>query len=154
MAVHLSSDAFTNGGMIPRRNAGDGENHSPALSWSGTPEHTKSFALVVDDSDAPSGTFTHWVLYNIPANASHLPEAIEKKDSIPGIGLQGINDFRKTGYDGPHPPAGKSHRYYFKLYSLDCVLDLPAGSSSAQLFRVMQGRILATGQLLGLYRIW
>jgi Raf kinase inhibitor-like YbhB/YbcL family protein len=154
MTIRLLSNAFTEGGMIPKRNAGDGENLSPALSWSGAPIPTQSFALIVDDPDAPSGTFTHWVLFNIPAGASALPEGVQKDHSVSGIGQQGQNDFRKTGYDGPRPPAGKSHRYYFKLYSLDRILELPSGCTAAQLFRLMQGHILSTGQLLGLYRIW
>jgi Raf kinase inhibitor-like YbhB/YbcL family protein len=154
MTIRLLSNAFTEGGMVPKRNACEGENLSPALSWSGAPGHSQSFALIVDDPDAPSGTFTHWVLFNIPAGASALPEGVAKNHSVSGIGQQGINDFHKTGYDGPRPPAGKAHRYYFKLYSLDTILTLPSGSTAAQLFRVMQGHILATGQLLGLYRVW
>lgn len=154
MTIRLLSNAFTEGGMIPKRNAYDGENLSPALSWSGTPSQTQSFALIVDDPDAPSGTFTHWILFNIPAGASALPEGVLKDLSLPGMGEQGQNDFHKTGYDGPHQPAGKAHRYYFKLYSLDSMLELPAGCNAAQLYRVMQGHIISTGQLLGLYRNW
>jgi Raf kinase inhibitor-like YbhB/YbcL family protein len=154
MTIRLLSDGFTEGGIMPKRFAGDGENLSPALSWSGAPLPTQSFALILDDPDAPSGTFTHWVLFNIPAGASAIPEGVQKILSISGIGHQGQNDFHKTGYDGPRPPTGKAHRYYFKLYSLDRILELPAGCNAAQLFRGMQGHILSTGQLLGLYRIW
>jgi Raf kinase inhibitor-like YbhB/YbcL family protein len=154
MVIHLLSSAYMEGGIIPRRHAGDGDNVSPAFSWSGAPTATQSFAIVMDDPDAPSGTFTHWVLFNIPAGTSTLPEGVAKAPAIPGVGQQGINGFQKIGYDGPYPPAGKAHRYYFKLYSLDCILEMPLNCTSAQLFRAMQGHILATGQLLGLYRIW
>ena len=154
MTIQLLSNAFSEGGLIPQQHSGDGANSSPALSWSSAPANTQSFALVVDDPDAPSGTFTHWVLFNIPVGASALPEGISRNHSVSGAGQQGMNDFHKTGYDGPMPPPGKPHRYYFKLYALDCILEVPSGCSSAQLYRAMQGHILATGQLMGIYRRW
>lgn len=151
MSISLSSPAFTEGGMIPQKFTCDGQNLSPQLNWGAIPQNTKSLALIVDDPDAPIGTFVHWVLFNIDSNLKGLPEGVAKSPSISGIGLQGVNDFRKTGYDGPCPPKGSPHRYYFKLYALDSMLNLNTGASKSDVEKAMQGHILAQGQLMGKY---
>ena len=151
--LKVSSAAFGPGQRIPVRYTCDGEDVSPPLRWQGAPTGTRSFALVVDDPDAPVGTFIHWVLYNIPPDRSDLPEGVPRQLEVPGIGLQGTNDFRdnRIGYRGPCPPPGKPHRYFFKLYALNTTLDIIKGASAATVERAMRGHILAQGQLMGTY---
>ena len=151
MALKVMSSAFEEGGMIPRKYACDGADVSPPLSWSGAPAETKSFALVSDDPDAPMGTWVHWVIYNLPANTAELPEAVPAEQELRSGARQGRNDFKKIGYGGPCPPGG-THRYYFKLYALDTVLNLPAGATKAELREALQGHVLAQGQLMGRYK--
>ena len=136
--------------MIPRQYTCDGANISPPLSWDSIPDSTKSFALICDDPDAPGGTWVHWVVYNIPANVKELAEKIPLQENLANGAGQGKNDSRKIGYSGPCPPGG-THRYYFKLYALDVVLDLNPGATKNDLLRAMEGHILATGQLMGKY---
>ncbi|MCS7309041.1 MAG: YbhB/YbcL family Raf kinase inhibitor-like protein [Armatimonadota bacterium] len=150
MDIRLTSTAFPEGGMIPKKYTCDGEDVSPPLTWDNVPEGTKSFALICDDPDAPMGTWVHWVLFNLPADVRSLPEAVPPDKELPSGARQGTNDFRKIGYGGPCPPSG-THRYYFKLYALDTMLDLPAGCSKAQLLKAMDGHVLAEGQLMGKY---
>lgn len=150
MDIRLTSTAFTEGGTIPKKYTCDGADVSPPLEWDNVPEGTKSFALICDDPDAPMGTWVHWVLFNLPADARSLPEAVPPDKELPSGARQGTNDFRKIGYGGPCPPGG-THRYYFKLYALDTTLDLPAGCTKAQLLRAMEGHVLAEGQLMGKY---
>jgi Raf kinase inhibitor-like YbhB/YbcL family protein len=107
--------------------------------------------LISDDPDAPVGTWVHWVLYDIPADLSGLPEGVPKSPSIPGVGTQGSNDFRKTGYNGPCPPGGKPHRYFFKLYALDIELNLEPGATKVTVEKAMGGHILSEGQVVGKY---
>jgi Raf kinase inhibitor-like YbhB/YbcL family protein len=152
MSITLTSPAFSEGGVIPKRNAGDGDNLSPALSWSGYPVTTKCFVILVEDPDAPSGMFTHWILCNLPPEVNRLPEGLPEKPKLPGIGFHGMNDARNTGYYGPCPPPGKPHRYFFKIFALDQTLDLPSGRASAQVQKAMQDHILDTGSLMGTYR--
>lgn len=152
MAFTIQSSDFTNGGDIPRAFTCDGEDRSPSLSWSGAPQGTKSFALIADDPDAPSGTWVHWVVYDIPAKTQSLTGGIEKLEQLPDGSKQGRNDFRKIGYGGPCPPPGKPHRYFFKLYALDSDLKLPAGASKAEVERAMKGRILAQAEFMGRYK--
>lgn len=125
MAFELQSSALASGGEIPVQYTCDGADRSPPLRWSDPPAKTKSFALIVDDPDAPGGAWVHWLLYGIPAGLRELPEGIPARDTVPGIGTQGLNDFRKVGYGGPCPPRGPAHRYFFKLYALDTELTLP-----------------------------
>ncbi len=141
---------FANGERIPVKYTCDGEDISPPLSWEGQPEGVVSYVLIVEDPDAPMGTFTHWVLYNIPKRLSSLPEGIPKQKETE-FGLQGINDFRRVGYGGPCPPPGKPHRYFFKLYALDSTLDLPPGARKRDVIKAMEGHVLAQAQLMGLY---
>ena len=145
MAIQLTSNAFTEGGTIPRRQTCDGEDISPPLSWSGIPPETQSLALIVDDPDAPRGDWVHWVLFDLPPDLGGLPEGIS------GKGTAGKNDFGRTGYGGPCPPRGSNHRYYFKLYALDQVLGLPSGATKQDVEAAMAGHILAQGQLMGRY---
>lgn len=147
MAITVSSSAFKQGATIPVRYTCDGENRAPELSWSGAPPNTRSFALIVDDPDAPGGTFTHWVLFDLPASIAGLPEG------APGIGIAGANDFGNAGYGGPCPPrGGGAHRYMFTLYALDVPsLQLQQGAGRRQVEAAMQGHIVAQGQLMGRY---
>lgn len=150
--ISISTPAFQNGAVIPLTYSCDGENRSPALQWSGLPEGTQSLALIMDDPDAPIGTFTHWVIYNLPPNLSAIPEGLAKTSSVEGTGMQGLNSYGKTGYDGPCPPRGSNHRYFFKIYALDLAPNLPAGLDSAGLQKAMQDHILAKGQWMGTYK--
>src|SRR5215210_2709323 len=121
MTISLTSPAFTANGAIPSVHTCDGRDLSPALAWSGVPPAAKSLALIVDDPDAPRGTWVHWVVYNLPPSATGLPEGAGSGALLAGA-TSGRNDFKRTGYGGPCPPSG-SHRYFFKLYALDAVLD-------------------------------
>ena len=151
MKLSLSSTAFSNEQSIPRKYTCDGNNTSPPLNWTNAPENTKSFALIVDDPDAPSGTWVHWVIYNIPATTNKFAEDIPAHIQLPDGSLQGMNSWPKLGYGGPCPPSG-THRYYFKLYALDNTLTLASGASKAALMAAMQGHILAQAELMGTYR--
>jgi Raf kinase inhibitor-like YbhB/YbcL family protein len=149
--MEVTSSAFEEGGMIPKKYTADGPNVSPPLEWKSAPEGVKSFALICDDPDAPVGTWVHWVLYNLPAETTSLPEGVPAKETLESGGAHGKNDFRKFGYGGPAPPSG-THRYYFKLYALDAKLDLQAGATKADLIKAMEGRVLAEGSLMGRYK--
>ncbi len=152
MTFAISSTGFQSGAEIPRKFTCDGADVSPELFWVNPPSGTQSFALIADDPDAPVGTWTHWVLFDLPAQTASLPEGIPKVDEVPGGGRQGRNDFRKIGYGGPCPPPGKPHRYFFKLYALDRILNLKAGASKQELEQAMQGHILGKAELMGTYR--
>lgn len=152
MAFILSSTAFKDGAPIPGKYTCDGVDLSPALVWSGAPAGTRSFALIADDPDAPGGTWVHWVLYNLPAEVSELPENIAKVESLDlGGARQGRNDFRRPGYGGPCPPPGPAHRYFFKLYALDARLELKPGAQKSAVEAAMEGHVLGTAQLMGTY---
>lgn len=150
--ITLSSPDFSNGKPIPEKCAYYSANHSPQLEWKTLPPQVKSLALVVEDPDAPSGLWIHWVIYNIPASLSGMPAGVKKSGQVPGIGTQGNNDFVKTGYDGPCPPRGKAHRYYFKLFALDANLDLLPGLTRQELLHSIAGHIVAEGQWMGTYQ--
>ncbi|MGD8985756.1 MAG: YbhB/YbcL family Raf kinase inhibitor-like protein [Desulfobacteraceae bacterium] len=152
--MKLESPNFENQGDIPKKFTCDGADISPALAWSDVPEGTKSFALIVDDPDAPDPanprmTWVHWVLYNIPTTARSLPEGVIKKD-LPEGTLEGLNDWKRPGYGGPCPPVGK-HRYFHKLYALDVVLPDMGQPTKAKLEKAMEGHVLAKSELIGLY---
>ena len=151
MALQLISRAFKEGGMIPAHYTADGEDVSPPLDWSYIPDGTKSFAILCDDPDAPGGSFCHWVIYNIPPNTVHFPEAFPTFNSLPNGTKQGTNDFGSIGYRGPAPPSGV-HRYTFKLYALSAVLDLEPGAKKAQLEKMVLRRIVGESQLTGKYQ--
>jgi Raf kinase inhibitor-like YbhB/YbcL family protein len=151
MALVISSPSFSPGADIPKKHTCDAADVSPQLTWSGAPAGTRSFALIADDPDAPVGTWTHWLLYDLPATATGLPENVNKVDEPPAGGRQGRNDFRKIGYGGPCPPPGKPHRYFFKLYALDRPLELKAGASKKEVEQAMKGHVLAQAELVGKY---
>lgn len=146
----LSSTSFPDG-SVPGEFTCDGKDDSPPLNWTGPPHGTKSFALTVTDPDAPSGTFTHWVLFNLPASSDKLAQSVPKQGQLSDGSRQGRNDFGKTGYAGPCPPPGKPHRYVFRLYALDGALELNDGSSRSQLESAMTGHVLAEGELTARY---
>jgi len=149
MAFTIRSSAFSWGEMIPRRHTCEGENLSPALEWFDPPPSTRSFALIVDDPDAPAGAWNHWLLWDIPAETAGIAEAF-----VPGrLGVSGLNDFNRPGYGGPCPPRGHGvHRYFFTLYALNVSsIGLPGGSARPALNRALQGRIIAETNLLGRY---
>jgi len=152
MAFSISSSAFKAGGSIPRDFTADGRDVSPAMSWENPPPGTHAFALVCDDPDAPMGTWVHWVIWNLPASARGLPEAVESKKTLADGSAQGKNDFGRIGYGGPSPPAGNPHRYRFRLYALREKLSLAAGASRRELDKAMAGTILAAAELIGMYR--
>jgi Raf kinase inhibitor-like YbhB/YbcL family protein len=150
-ALQVSTTAFAEGQMIPKKFTCDGPDVSPQLSWKATPAGAQSMALIVDDPDAPAGTWVHWVLYGLPASVTDLPEGIEKQEQLSNGARQGRNDFGRIGYAGPCPPPGKPHRYFFKLYALDTKLDLNAAIRKADLERAMKGHILGHAELIGKY---
>lgn len=144
--LKVSSSAFDNNGNIPQKYTCDGKDVNPALKIENVPAEAKSLALIVDDPDAPMGIWVHWVVWNIDPKISEI-----KENSVPKDSVQGINDFRKHDYGGPCPPSG-THRYFFKLYALDTLLNLNPNSSKADLEKAMKGHIIAQSQIIGLYR--
>ncbi len=149
--MHLTSSAFTEGAAIPKPYTGDGRDISPPLQWSDAPAGTKCFALICDDPDAPRGTWVHWILYNLPADQQELTEAVPTTATPADGAKQGKNDFGKVGYGGPAPPRGKPHRYFFKLYALDTLLDLREGATKQDVERAMKGHVLGEARLMGTY---
>jgi hypothetical protein len=155
MALKIGSSAFEHGGNIPEKYTCQGQDISPPLAWSGAPAGTKSFALIVDDPDAPDPrapkmTWVHWVLYDLPAQATGLPEGVKKGALAPGT-KEGFNDWKRTGYGGPCPPIGR-HRYFHKLYALDVELGSLDHPTKADVEKAMQGHVLAEAQLMGTYQ--
>ncbi len=148
--MEIRSPAFVQGAPIPSKFTCDGADVSPPLTLSAAPAKTGSLALIVDDPDAPMGTWVHWVAWNIPAGATALRENLAKQAALPDGARQGINDFGRAGYGGPCPPSG-THRYVFRLYALDTTLDLPAGTTRKNLEAGMQGHVLAKAELMGTY---
>lgn len=151
MTLVLSSPAFQQNGNIPAKYTCEGENISPPLDLNETPVGTASYAIIVDDTDAPNNVFTHWLLFNIPATLNVLPDNIPAEAWL-SYGVQGQNDFGELGYGGPCPPPGKPHHYRFKLYALDQKLDIEPGASKAQLLAAMEGHIIDQYELVGLFQ--
>ena len=151
MAFSLTSPVLSHGAAVPARFTCDGADVSPALVWSGAAPGTKTFTLIFDDPDAKG--WSHWVLYDLPASATALPENVAKTDTLADLGgaRQGMTDFRRVGYGGPCPPPGRPHHYHFKLYALDTALGLPAGAVKQDVERAMQGHILGIARLMGTY---
>ncbi|MCG6537223.1 MAG: YbhB/YbcL family Raf kinase inhibitor-like protein [Syntrophales bacterium LBB04] len=148
--MQITSTAFTEGNIIPAKYTCDGRDISPPLEWKDVPANTKSFALISDDPDAPGGMWVHWVIYNIPSHVTKFDENVTHEKEFKNGMRQGNNDWPKLGYGGPCPPSGV-HRYYFKIYALDGILDLKPGATKAQLLQAMKGYILAEAQLMGKY---
>ena len=149
MAFELSSPAFKDGDLIPRPYTCEGENLSPPLHWTVPPAATKSFVIIADDPDAPVGTWVHWVIYDIALDLRGLTEGVPAKDQLPNGAMQGLNDFKRIGYGGPCPPPGKPHRYYFKLYALDAILNLKPRATKSQVLEASRGHTLAEAKLMG-----
>jgi Raf kinase inhibitor-like YbhB/YbcL family protein len=155
MTLILKSAAFADGGAIPARYTCEGKDISPPLTWEGVPEQAKSLVLIVDDPDAPDPdapklTWVHWVLYNIPPETTGLPEGVKSKN-LPAGTMEGMNDWKKTGYGGPAPPIGR-HRYFHKLYALDTELEGLRNPTKAQVVAAMEGRVIAEAELMGTYQ--
>ena len=152
MTLEIKSDAFTSGQSIPAKYTCTGKNISPALTWSDPPAGTQSFALIMDDPDAPMGTWVHWVLYNIRADRRSLQEdlPVTGKNVDPDAVFVGKNSSGNIGYDGPCPPSG-THRYYFKLYALDTTISLLPGATKEKILKEMEGHILAQSELMGTF---
>lgn len=155
MALTITSPSFSHQGQMPRTYTCEGSDVSPPLSWSGVPDGTKSLVLVVDDPDAPDPkapkmTWVHWVLYNLPATSTGLPEAVAAA-GLPAGTREGVNDWKRTGYGGPCPPIGR-HRYFHKLYALDTVLPDLGQPTKADLEKAMRGHVRAQAELIGTYQ--
>lgn len=150
--MEISSGAFKDGQPIPIQYTCGGKNISPPLTWKGAPGNTQSFVLMVDDPDSPTGIWTHWALFNVPSDISELDEDFTKPQAATPSAKEGLNSFKKVGYGGPCPPAGKQHRYFFKIYALDITLNLQSGASRNDIEAAMTKHILAIGQLMGTYQ--
>jgi Raf kinase inhibitor-like YbhB/YbcL family protein len=151
MPLQITSAAFSAGETIQKKITCDGPDVSPKLSWNEPPAKAQSFALIMDDPDAPVGTWVHWVLFDLPADTKELSEGVAKQEQLSNGARQGRNDFGKIGYGGPCPPPGKPHRYFFKLYALDSKLNLKAGATKADVERAMKGHALGQAELIGRY---
>ncbi len=163
LTIRVWSSAFTDDGMIPSRFTCDGSDRSPALAWSGVPEKSRTLALICDDPGAPGGTWSHWVVFNLPARLTGLKEGVPATEAVPAPSMeesspmgsevdarQGTNDFGKLGYGGPCPPRG-THRYFFRLYALDDKLELGSKATRADVLKAIKDHILAQGRLIGNY---
>ncbi len=149
--LEITSNAFKEGEMIPKRYAGYGENISPDIRWSKPPIGTKYMAIICEDPDATTGTWVHWIIFNIPFKLGGIPEGISPRRILDDGSMQGINSFNKIGYDGPRPPFG-NHRYYFKVYALDSRIVIDGDVTRDDLPKLMEGNILAEGSLMGRYK--
>ncbi len=151
MSFRISTHAFGDGASIPLKYTCGGADVSPALNWSEPPEGTKSLVLMLEDPDAPGGTWYHWLVWNIPGHSGGLWEHLAPMGRLPGGMMQGGNSFGRMGYGGPCPPMGQTHRYVFKLYALDTMLDLPAGANQLQLEHAMRGHVKGETEWMGRY---
>jgi Raf kinase inhibitor-like YbhB/YbcL family protein len=152
MKILVTSPAFDAGEPIPARHTADGPDVSPPLQWSGVPGRARTLVLICDDPDAPMGSWAHWVLFNLPAHVTGLPENVLPAGNAPQGARQGVNDFGHVGYGGPAPPTGRPHRYSFKLSALDTELSLPAGACRKDVLQAMEGHVVGEGQLVGTYQ--
>jgi Raf kinase inhibitor-like YbhB/YbcL family protein len=149
--ITLTSSTFTAGEAIPDAQSCDGKNLSPDLSWNDVPPDTQSLVLIAEDPDTLFQPFTHWVLYDLPPTTRQLPAGLPPDPFLTIGGGQGKNDFKRYGYGGPCPPKGSTHRYIFRLYALDKLLDFPAGATKAEVLKAIEGHVKATGELMGKY---
>ena len=149
LELAVLSAAFAMGAAIPDR-YGCGS-HSPALAWGDVPTNTQSLAILCDDPDAPAGDWVHWVVFNLAPETRALPENVARDAQLPGGAIQGLNDYNRNGYDGPCPPPGQRHRYFFKVYALDARLALDAQARKKDLVQAMDGHVLAQGSLWGTF---
>lgn len=151
MSFTLTSSAFKEGDRIPAKYTCEGADVSPPLHWSVPPAGTRSYVVIADDPDAPVGIWVHWVIYNLPLDLRGLSEGIPTTERVLDGALQGLNDFKRVGYGGPCPPPGTPHRYVFKLYALDRMLDLKPRATKTQVLEACQGHVLAEARLMGRY---
>jgi Raf kinase inhibitor-like YbhB/YbcL family protein len=149
LELAVLSAAFVMGAPLPERYAC--ANFSPPLSWGEVPANTQSIAILCDDPDAPVGDWVHWVLFNLPPDTRSLPENVAREAALPGEAVQGVNDYHRIGYDGPCPPPGQTHRYFYKVFALDTRLALDAQARKKDLVRAMKGHVLAQGSLRTTY---
>ena len=150
MSISITSNAFSEGGMIPAEYTCDGKDISPQISWSGIPKNTRSIVLIADDPDAPAGTWVHWVVYNIPPERKVFGKGIQPRESLDDGTMQGKNDFGRIGYGGPCPPGG-THRYYFRIYALKEKPDVKPGLTKKQIMEKIKDLIVSEGHLMGKY---
>lgn len=151
VAFALQTSAFSPGGTIPKKYTCDASDVSPELTWTSAPAGTQAFALIVDDPDAPAGTWTHWIAWDIPSSVTKLAEGTPKNETLTDGTRQGKNDFKKVGYNGPCPPPGTPHRYFFRLYALGAKLDVKTGASRSELESAMKGHVVGQAEMMGKY---
>ena len=149
--LRLSSPAFAHGRPIPRKYTCDGADLSPPLRWSGAPTGTKSLAIIAEDPGATAGSWVHWVLYDLAASATTIPQGVPPITRLPSGARQGLNDAGRVGYSGPCPPPGRAHSYYFRVYALDAPTDLPPQANKTEVFRAMRRHVLAVAEVLATY---
>ena len=149
--MRITTVDFPAGGAIPRTFTADGDDLSPALAFQGAPAGTRTYALIMDDPDAPVGLWVHWVVYDLPAGSTGLPQGQPRAATLESGARQGRNSWSRTGWNGPDPPPGKAHRYFFRLYALDGPLGLEPGATARQVEAAMKGRVLAQAELMGTY---
>jgi Raf kinase inhibitor-like YbhB/YbcL family protein len=149
--IHISSQAFTPAGHIPERYTCRGLDESPQLSWTNVPNDARSLVLIVDDPDAPSGSFTHWIIYNLPTTVANLPAGLTPFENLTQGGRQGLNDFNRVGYNGPCPPPGGLHHYHFRIFALDQLLQFNADPNAERVRAAIQGHVLAEGETIGVF---
>jgi len=153
MEIKIKSSSFHDGGMIPSKYTCEDENISPQLHWNEVSKNVKSYAIILDDPDAPGGNFVHWIIFNIPGDMKELHENVTPSRNIPDEVMLGTNSFGRIGYGGPCPPPGKPHHYYFRLYALDTILHhIESGATKERLEKAMEGHIVAKGELMGMYK--
>lgn len=152
MALEVTTTAFEHGAMIPKVHTCDGDDLSPPISWYGAPDETASFALVMDDPDAPGGTFTHWIIYNLPPDVHELEKIVPIEKNLDNGAIQGKNDFGKYGYRGPCPPKGETHRYYFRIFALKKKLPPETANRGPDIHSAMEGLIIESAEYMGKYK--
>jgi Raf kinase inhibitor-like YbhB/YbcL family protein len=148
--MEIRTDAFAPGAAIPEKYTCSGENGSPPLAISGVPQSARTLALIVDDPDAPAGTFVHWVVYNLPPQTARIDAGIKPGKTMPGGGMQGRNDFGRAGYGGPCPPPGSPHHYRFRLFALNSQL-APSSDTGTAVEQTMQGHVVASAEMVGTF---
>lgn len=150
MVIKIKSSAFEEGEIIPKKYSCEGVNVSPPLQWSSSPADVESFVLICEDPDAPSGLWAHWIIFNLPAETTALPEFIMEREVLENGAQQGLNDFGTIGYRGPCPPGG-THRYYYRIFALDIMLHLTSRINRQDLLEAMIGHIIDQGHIMGIY---
>ncbi len=153
MAFNITTTAFEYGASIPQKHTCEGDNTSPPLRWDESPKGTITYALIMEDPDAPGGTFTHWIVYNIPGDATELEKIIPIEKHLDNKAIQGKNDFGKIGYGGPCPPKGEEHRYYFKIFALKKKIAPESANKREDFYEAIEGSVLDEAMYMGRYRL-